>query len=153
MMDELIRFFGIDFEVRRCMERELWPLLEDRIEPIIGKFYDDVRRSGIDVALSDETVDHLKIKQKAHWRALFTSRFDQQYRDSASLVGIKHYQMGVDPRWYIAGYTRIKGDMAAVVLDSDLTAETKSKVLQALDKYVALDMALAISSYTALLVD
>ena len=152
MMDQLIRFFGIDLEVRRCME-EVWPLIENRIESIIGNFYDDIRRSGIDIALSDETVDRLKIKQKDHWRSLFTSCFDQKYLDSASLVGIKHFQVGVDPRWYIAGYTRIKGDMIAVVHESALAAETKSRIVQALDKYVALDMALAISSYTALLVD
>jgi len=151
-MEELIRFVGIDFEVRRSM-REAWPLIEDRIESIIGNFYDDVGRSGIEIALSEETIGHLKVKHREHWRSLFTGAFDQQYLDRASLVGIKHYQIGLDPRWYVAGHARIKGDMVAVILDSHLPAATKSKLVQALDKYAALDMALAISSYTALLVD
>lgn len=151
-MDKLIRFLGIDLETREYMEH-LWPLIEDRIEPIIADFYDEMRKSGINVVLSDEIVNRLKIKQKGHWRLLFASRFDQQYQNDASLVGIKHHEIGLDPRWYIAGYARIKGDMIAIILDSALAAGTKSKVVLALDKYVALDMALAISSYTALLVD
>ena len=34
-----------------------------------------------------------------HWRALFESRLDLQYFNSASLIGIRHSQIGLDPKW------------------------------------------------------
>lgn len=51
------------------------------------------------------------------------------------------------------GYARIKTDFSRVILNADLPLATKTAFLVTLDKYVALDMALAISSYTSLLLD
>lgn len=151
-MDGLIRFLNIDADARRDAEA-IWPLIECGVSDIIGKFYADVMRSDIDVPLSEQTIDHLKIRQKEHWRALFESRFDEAYFNSASLIGIKHCEMGVDPKWYIAGYAKIKSDFSNTLLNASLPLPEKIALVATLDKYVALDMALAISSYTSLLVD
>lgn len=151
-MEELIRFLAIDLKDRRNAE-DFWPLIEYPLDGIIDNFYADIRRSSIDFVLGDQTIDHLKIKQKEHWRSLFGSRFDQQYFNSASLVGIKHYELGLDPKWYIAGYAKIKSDITEIILESPLSPPAKLEFVKTLDKYVALDMAIAISSYTSLLVD
>lgn len=152
VMEELIRFLGIDLKDRRNAE-DFWPLIEHPLGSIIDNFYADIRRSSIDFVLSDQRIDHLKIKQKEHWRSLFASRFDQQYFNSASLVGIKHRELGLDQKWYVAGYARIKSDITQIILESPLSPPTKLEFVKTLDKYVALDMAIAISSYTSLLVD
>ena len=151
-MEELIRFLAIDLKDRRNAE-DFWPLIEHLLDSIIDNFYADIRRSSIDFVLSDQRIDHLKIKQKEHWRSLFASRFDQQYFNSASLVGIKHRELGLDQKWYVAGYARIKSDMTQIILESPLSPPTKLEFVKTLDKYVALDMAIAISSYASLLVD
>jgi len=151
-MDKLIRFLDID-PVARRHAAAIWSLIEHRIDHIIETFYADVRQSDAALALSDRTVQHLKVKQKDHWRALFESRLDLQYFNSASLIGIKHAEIGLDPKWYIAGYARIKSDFSRAILNASLPLTTKAAFIVTLDKYVALDMALAISSYTSLLVD
>jgi hypothetical protein len=151
-MEELIRFLGIDLKDRRNAE-DFWPLIEDPLGRIIDNFYADIRSSSIDFVLSDQRIDHLKTMQQEHWRSLFASRFDQQYFNSASLAGIKHYELGLDPKWYIAGYAKIKRDIAQIILQSPLSLPAKLEFVKTLDKYVALDTAIAISSYTSLLVD
>jgi len=151
-MDKLIRFLDIDPAARRHAAA-IWSLIEHRIDHIIEVFYADVRQSDTAMALSDQTIQRLKVKQKDHWRALFESRLDLQYFNSASLIGIKHSEIGLDPKWYIAGYARIKGDFSRAILNAPLPLLTKADLVVTLDKYVALDMALAISSYTSLLVD
>jgi hypothetical protein len=151
-MEELIRFLAIDMKDRRNAEH-FWPLVEYPLGSIIDNFYADIRRSSIDFLLSDQRIDHLKTKQKEHWKSLFGGRFDQQYFNSASLVGIKHYELGLDPKWYIAGYAKIKSDITVIILESTLSQPAKLEFVKTLDKYVALDMAIAISSYTSLLVD
>ena len=151
-MEELIRFLAIDAKARRDAE-EIWPLIEHRAPEIIERFYADVRRSNIDLPLTSQMIDHLKTKQKEHWKHLFESRFDQRYFNHASLIGIKHFEIGLGARWYIAGYMKIKSDFSREILGAPLSSPSKTQLIVTLDKYVALDMALAISSYTSLLVD
>jgi methyl-accepting chemotaxis protein len=103
--------------------------------------------------LDDETISRLKLKQSEHWQALFSSKFDNQFFNRASLVGIKHREIDLDPKWYIAGYNKIKGQFVKLILDSQLSTSTKSDLVATLDKYVALDMALALSSYSSWLID
>lgn len=151
-MEELLRFLAIDANSRRDAE-DIWQLIEHRAPEIIERFYADVRQSNINLPLTNRMIDHLKIKQKEHWKHLFESRFDQNYFSNASLIGIKHFEIGLDARWYIAGYAKIKSDFSREILGAPLSSPSKTQLIVTLDKYVALDMALAISSYTALLVD
>jgi hypothetical protein len=152
VMEELLRFLAIDGRSRRDAE-EIWPLIEHRAPEIIEGFYADVRRSNINLPLTSQMIDHLKIKQKEHWKHLFESRFDQSYFNNASLIGIKHFEIGLDARWYIAGYMKIKSEFLLEILGAPLSSPSKTQLIVTLEKYVALDMALAISSYTSLLVD
>ena len=151
-MDKLIRFLDID-PTAQLHAAAIWLLIEHQLDHTIETFYADMRQSDAALALSERTVQRLKITQREHWRALFESRLDLQYFNSASLVGIRHSQIGLDPKWYIAGYARIKSDFARVILNAELPLATKASFLATLDKYVALDMALAVSSYTSLLLD
>jgi hypothetical protein len=151
-MDKLIRFLDID-PTAQLHAAAIWLLIEHRVDHTIEVFYADMRQSDPALGLNDQTVRRLKVKQREHWRALFESRLDLQYFNSASLIGIRHSQIGLDPKWYIAGYARIKNDFSRVILNAELPLTTKASFLVTLDKYVALDMALAISSYTSLLLD
>ena len=151
-MEELIRFLAINVQSQRDAE-EIWQLVEPRAPEIIERFYTEVRGSNINLPLTNQMIDHLKMRQKEHWKHLFESRFDQRYFNNASLIGIKHYEIGLDARWYIAGYMKIKSDFSREILSAPLSLSSKTKLIVTLEKYVALDMALAISSYTSLLVD
>lgn len=151
-MDKLIQFLAID-STARCQAAAIWPIIEHRIDPIVESLYADVQQSDTALALSDQTIQRLKVTQREHWRALFESPLDLQYFNRASLIGIRHSQIGLDPKWYIAGYARIKSDFARIILDAELPPTTKTDFVITLDKYVALDMALAVSSYTSLLLD
>lgn len=151
-MEKLITILDIDPEAMRNAEA-IWSLVEHRAVDVIGDFYASVRKSDVDLVLSDQTIECLTIEQRMHWNSLFKSRFDQKYFNSASLIGIKHREIGLDAKWYIAGYTKIKIDFSQVVLNAPLSLPVKAGFVSTLDKYVALDMALAVSSYTSWLVD
>lgn len=151
-MEKLIHFLKIDPQARR-EAATIWLLIEHRVEPAIQTFYAEVKRSDATLPLSSQFITRLTAKQKDNWCALFESRLDDQYFNNASLIGINHSEIGLDPKWYIAGYMRIKRDFLQTILTSTLLPQTKAGLVDTLDKYVALDMALAISSYTSLLID
>lgn len=151
-MEHLIQFLDIGREDRDRAEK-IWLLVEPRVDRILENFYVDVRRSSAAPSLSLQMVDHLKSKQKDHWRTLFGSRLDEKYFDRASFIGIKHREIGLDPKWHIAGYTKIKNEFSWIILESLRPSSENAALIATLNKYIALDMALAISSYSAELID
>jgi hypothetical protein len=106
-MEYLIRFLDIGHKDRSSAEA-IWVLIEHRLDRVLENFYVDVRRSNATSLLPGQMIVGLKSKQKDHWRALFESQLDQQYFNRASLIGIRHREIGLDPKWYIAGYVKIK---------------------------------------------
>lgn len=151
-MEKLISFLDTDPKARRNAEA-IWSLVEHRAGDIIEDFYASMRKSDVDLTLNDQMIERLKIEQRKHWSSLFGSQFDQQYFNRASLIGIKHREMGLDAKWYIAGYTKIKFDFSQAVLNAPLPLPVKAGFVSTLDKYIALDMALAVSSYASWLID
>lgn len=151
-MQELILYLGIDTQARLLAKR-LWHFLDEPSTEIIASFYRDTRQSGVSLLLDEQTIARLQIKQRDHWRALFNSDFDASYERSVTMIGIKHHEIGLDPKWYIAGYAIMKSRFAEQVLQAPLPKRLKASLVITLEKYVALDMALALSTYSAWLVD
>ena len=151
-MEGLLGFLEIDPEDRRYAA-QIWSLLEPRTADAIETFYAGVLRSVPDHPLTAKIIDQLKREQQEHWKSLFESRFDQTYFNRASLIGIKHHEIGTDVRWYVTGYMKIKSGFSMQIIDAPVSLPGKAKLMATLDKYIALDMAMAVSAYTALLID
>jgi hypothetical protein len=117
------------------------------------RFFFDMRQSAVGLLVDESTIERLKIKQKEHWRALFNSEFDEQYQRSVTMIGIKHHEIGLDPKWYVAGYALIKARFVKKLLEAPVPLHMKSALTETLEKYVAIDMALALSTYSAWLIE
>ena len=97
---------------------------------------------------------HAKSAQFDHWMRLFSGRFDEEYFTSVKKIGLTHSRIGLEPRWYIGGYTftlnmlieaatrhhrnRMRPEAARLKMVS---------LLRAINQAVMLDMDLAISVY------
>ena len=151
-MQQLIRYLGIDTRTELLAER-LWYLLESSADAIIAGFYNNTRQSSAGIMLDDPTIERLKVRQKQHWHSLFSSGFDEDYVRSVSMIGIKHHEIGLDSKWYIAGYALIKAAFAEKIMEAPLPLKAKSALIVTLEKYVAIDMALALSAYSSWLLE
>jgi methyl-accepting chemotaxis protein len=89
---------------------------------------------------------------------MFSGKFDDEYFDSVHRIGKAHCQLGLQPGWYIGGYGLVKQMIINLVLaDATKTrgfnvkgrVSKASKLIQAIDKAISLDMDLAISVYLA----
>lgn len=150
-MEQLIAFLRID-DLARQQAQAAWTLIEAAAEAIVRDFYADLHRYDSDL-IDAAMIDHLTRRQVQHWKALLAGELDQDYFNAASLVGIKHREIGLDPKWYIAGYHRIKHRLNERILATQLPVPHKIGLVMTLDRFVALDMALALSSYSSWLVD
>ena len=152
MIEELLRFIDID-DATKERGPEIWRLVEPHADAIIGSFYHRVKRFDFSSEITDAAIERLKVKQKQHWAALFASQFGVDYANSVRRVGIQHRDIALSPMWYVLGYTTQKLAFTEVLADASLPPIRKGRLLKALDKYIAFDMALALSAYSAAVVD
>ncbi len=148
MVDKLLRLLDIDAQTR-VHGRELWRMLAPHAEGVIDAFYTKVLIEKVHPMVTSTAVHRLKRKQIDHWRALFASEFDDRYTHSAERIGVRHRAIELDLGWYVTGYVMVKIGFINVILQSSLPPAKKGQLIKTLEQYVALDMAFALSTYSA----
>ncbi|WP_244468746.1 globin-coupled sensor protein [Devosia limi] len=114
-------------------------------------------------------IDHAKARQTTHWSSIASGRLDENYFQSANVVGNVHARIGLEPKWYIGGYglileTLVKGILHDFLADKfsgstlglgkkysskQILAEvdTASVALTAMLKAVMIDIDIAVTTY------
>jgi len=153
VIETLLQFLEFDDETKQ-LGKSLWNILAPRTEEILDIFYRRVQHVGIEPSLSDAAIAALKIKQRAHWEALFCSDFNAEYIAGVRRIGIRHRDVGLDLGFYVAAYMALKIEFIdLVIVRSELPVLAKGRLIRTLYKYVALDMALALATYDAAILD
>jgi hypothetical protein len=152
IIEQLRDFLEID-DMTKQYARVLLALFTGCGDEIIIDFYGKIQKSVIGPYVTDDAVARLISKQKAHWVALFNSDFGRDYLLSVRRIGIQHRDIALNPLWYVAGYTKLKLSMIERIAALDVSQDKKSSLVTALEKYVAMDMALALATYHSVIVD
>jgi hypothetical protein len=147
-----MKYLDINDETK-ARGRELWELLDPHADAVIESFYAQVRSFDISSHVTDAAVERLKARQKQHWASLFSGQFNDDYVKSVRRIGIKHRDIMLNPMWYVAGYMMLKIAFTNVIADAALPPITKGRFIKTLDKFAAFDMALALSTYDAVVLD
>lgn len=154
---ERLGFLGIDTETRQTL-REIEPIIADLLDPILDRFYQEVARQPAIAKMfgGHAGMMHAKAKQIDHWKTVTRGEFTEAYVESVRKIGRTHARIGLEPRWYIAGYAFILNGLNALndpkaVYDKRtaqaLKNKPKHKILSAIIKASMLDMDYAISIY------
>jgi methyl-accepting chemotaxis protein len=150
-----LAFLQIDDETRRTLA-EFLPTIEAALPDVLAAFYDHVRSEPAMAAMfqGQAGMDRARGAQIAHWRNLFSGRFDDAYFASVRRIGLMHSRIGLDPRWYIGGYAftvaRLQEAMTRACVDRwrpEAGRRRLARVLRAINQATMLDMDLAISIY------
>ena len=154
-----LAYLRIDDEARSLLS-EFRPSVEKLIPTVLNDFYahigeeDELKSMFVDEA----HIAHAREAQAKHWMRMFSGKFDDEYFNSVARIGKAHCQLGLQPGWYIGGYGLVKQALIDAVLADAVNARSlnakgrvskASKLIQAIDKAISLDMDLAISVYLA----
>ena len=149
-----LQFLKIDQPTRDLLA-EIRPMLEPELPRILGAFYDHISAyPQVREMFSDPAnIEGAKKAQSDHWANILTGRFDDSYVSAVQRIGMTHHRIGLEPRWYIAGYSMILGELMAV-LAGQFTArfgagnvEKRAEAMRAVTKAAMLDMDFSISIY------
>ncbi|MGA0607667.1 globin-coupled sensor protein [Phenylobacterium sp. VNQ135] len=155
---ERLDFIGMDADARKALAG-LKPFIEARITPALEGFYGRVRTTpSVRRFFKDES--HIAMaqgRQGGHWGLIGEATFDDAYVKGVRTIGETHARIGLEPRWYIAGYAlileRLLKDLITErwgkrgLFSGASGAEETSAAIGALVKAVMLDMDFAISIY------
>ncbi|WP_374472393.1 globin-coupled sensor protein [Phenylobacterium sp.] len=156
-IEERLSFIGIDEDTRKRL-RALQPVIAANIGPSLDGFYEQVRKTPkVRAFFKDEAqIGGAARAQQGHWANIASGQYDQSYVTAVRAIGETHARIGLEPRWYIAGYAMIcEALLSAVVaehwpkglLGKRDGAEAAGAACGALMKAAMLDMDFAISIY------
>ena len=140
-------FHEITDQSRRIL-RGFWPAVSRELPSILDGFYAHI--SGVDclAKLVGEQSARLKGAQAKHWERLFSGDFDDAYFQSIRAIGLAHNRIGLEPRWYIGGYSFVLRRLLRLATRHCRFAPERAGTLSAaIAQAVLLDMDLAISTY------
>jgi methyl-accepting chemotaxis protein len=94
-------------------------------------------------------MDHARAMQKKHWLdSVFAGNFDDRYFANVTEIGKIHQRVGLEPRWYTAGYCFVLNQVFALAANTYRKKPEKlAQVIAAVNKAAYLDMDLATSVY------
>ncbi len=151
-------FLKIDDETKTVL-REMLPLIRDVLPDVLDRFYNHVKIWG-EVSrffANDAHMNGAKSAQLKHWIAIAEGEFSTDYVNSVRRIGKAHSRIGLEPRWYIGGYTFIISEISHAIIgqiDNSKSMFGKSNIIEkaqqqvsAFTKAAMLDMDFAISIY------
>lgn len=146
-LPELMQVLGIDENLRQ-QGQQLVEILDEHGEAIFSEFYERIGHISWAHKFKDGEIEPLKKKQFAHWRMLFSGRLDIQYVRNATMVGAVHRQIGIEPLLYIIGYGIVKSSILEIIARKDIPSVNKGRLMVALERYISLDVGLAMVGYS-----
>lgn len=125
-----------------------WPHAERALPAILDGFYQHMASAPAMASLSEARLNGIRKAQAAHWQRLFAGNFDETYLQSVRAIGQAHARIGLEPRWYIAGYSYVLPRLVTeVVRTTRFARKRQAATIRALISAVMLDMDVAISVY------
>ena len=149
-------FIGIDGPTREAL-RELQPLIASALPGILDQFYAHVMKYPQVAKLfpNEAVIRHAKEAQIKHWMTIAAASFDDEYVQSVTRIGRAHNRLGLEPRWYIAGYSMIVTGLIREIgmktaqgwFGGSASREKRSVLQAAMTRAAMLDMDFAVSVY------
>ncbi len=142
-----LRYAGVTPDTSKRL-RSFWRVVRSNLPGLLNAFYNHVGKEPRLAALVGDQSARLKQAQSAHWERLFSGKFDQVYVEGVYRVGLAHKKIGMEPRWYIAGYQFVLSRLIRIAIRHYFWRPFKlAAVIEAINKAVMLDMDLAIFAY------
>ncbi len=146
-LSDRLTFFRYS-EEDRTLARSLWPAIKLELPTLLKGFYAHVKTVPHLKALVGDEEGRLVAAQISHWECLFTEGVSEAYRERAVRIGLAHVRIGLEPSWYIGGYSFVLQHLTELLLRRRfVSAGKQAKALNTVTRLLTLDMDLAISTY------
>lgn len=142
-----LAFHGIDEETIQALKLA-WKDIAGDLPRILEGFYAHVGTMPNLAAMIGSQQARLVGAQTRHWERLFSGRFDEDYETGVRRIGLTHHRIGLEPGWYIGGYSYVMKELYAIIVRAHrFRPGAAVERLKAITAAIMVDMDLAISVY------
>ena len=131
--------------------KELYPLIQANVDTIVDKFYDHLRGFSQAMKVVDESessMDRLKQAQRRYLLELFSGDYENAYFTKRCMIGERHVDIGLQPAWYIGGYSVFMEGLVPLIMKKYMFSPKKMRIaMTGLNKILFLDIQLAMDAY------
>jgi len=108
-------FFGLT--ATSAAYRALQTTLRKALPAALEAFYDRIRQTPETRRFfrNEAHIGRAKTAQVGHWDAIVEGRVDEDYARAVTIIGQTHARIGLEPRWYIGGYSVLLGELIKAV--------------------------------------
>lgn len=146
---EIRSFSGLS-DSDAAMLAEMKPMLEKHAQTLVDAFYNNLDqyehlRNLLNAKEGRRTIlaQHLR-----GWLlSLATGKYDDAYQEMRYKIGVRHVEVGLDPRWVIGAMSFCRGYVQPMVEAEYGGAADKTDRILALDKVMDLDLNIMLQSY------
>ena len=150
---ERLNFIGLTDEAREVL-RDIKSDLQAPLNEALDEFYETVSVAPAVAHFFDNDAhrDNAKSRQINHWQTILEAEYGEDYFNAVSAIGEVHNKIGLEPRYYIAGYATLASKLiaSAAALKPTKRRHREAEMAQRIDAMVRaifLDMDLAINTY------
>lgn len=154
-IQDRLDFIKMDMQTKQVL-RAIQPLISKNIMVALDKFYDHIKAYPDLMRMfgGQQGLDRAKKMQYEHWIRIAQANFDDDYVNSVNRVGSRHNIIGLEPKWYIGGYSNIAVTLIRSMVSQTMSGmfagrarEELSEALCAFIKALLLDIDLSITTY------
>lgn len=115
-ISERLGFIQLDADAAQAL-RDIAPIVREALPGVLTEFYKHISSWSQVQSLfrGDAMVNMAKNKQIEHWGVILRGDFGREYVDSVRRIGQTHARIGLEPRWYIAGYSFITTRVSTLI--------------------------------------
>ncbi|MFZ5746654.1 MAG: protoglobin domain-containing protein [Pseudomonadota bacterium] len=153
VLADRLDFVGLDQENRDLLARFL-PVIREELPSLLKKFYIQVGTRPELAAMFKgvSAMERASKEQESHWIRLFSGRFDTEYLESVRAIGRMHSRIGLEPKWYVGGYSFILRHLTLRIADltgrrMGFRSRDSYRLIAAINQAAMIDMEVAISIY------
>lgn len=135
---------------------ELQPLMAKHLPKVLKDFYEHIKDYPELVGMfgGQQGMDRARSMQESHWGGILNGTFGVDYVTSVRRIGERHNMIGLEPKWYIGGYSYIAVRLVEALIKEKKTGffsshrpQDLANDIQAFVKALLLDIDLALSIY------
>lgn len=154
-IQERLDFIQLGDEDKRVL-KGLKPFVDKNMAPVLAKFYEHIKKyPPVATKFPNQgSMDHAKKMQETHWSNIVKADFNDDYVSSVKRIGSVHNRIGLEPQWYVGGYSFISSMLSRMIVEEALSSALMKKKRDKLAndisvfiKALLLDTELAITTY------
>lgn len=142
------QMIGLGVEELQAVRR-LKNVIEENLEKIVTDFYSTITNVPhlVNIIEKNSTISQLRATLSRHVLEMFNGRIDESYLEKRSVIAVKHVEIGLFPKWYVAAFQNLQTSLNKIIFLLQLSPKEERECLISVNKLINFEMQVVLEEY------